>query len=351
MRESTCLLSIVLAISGCGDRAVTAPKDDAVAPSCRVGTDLDSELGACLGRCAAPYAAVLPVVTPGSVLTFRTTTNGAVEVGSALALDTPEPDAWHPGPDLALDCEPACSVKAFARLLDPACPDAPRFEQVYQVSESLGPAAGAPGSDAVSKDDTRIVGWATGWVAPIEFGTDVDGAQWKDPQKALGSAQGDTLDVLVLGNGGRVVLTFDPPFGDGPGPDLAVFENAFNDTFLELAFLEVSSDGEHFVRFDSLSLGTEPTASTVDPTSLAGLGGKYRAGFATPFDLDWLRYQPLVTSGEVDLGAIRFVRVVDIVGDGSMLDAFGHPIYDPTPTVGTGGFDLDAVAVLRSGGP
>jgi hypothetical protein len=206
------------------------------------------------------------------------------------------------------------------------------------------------GSDAVPKDDTRTVGWATGWVDPIEFGTDIDDAKWQDPEQALGPAQGDTLDVLVLGNGGRVVLSFDPPFGDGPGPDLAVFENAFNDTFLELAFLEVSSDGEHFARFDSLSLGTAPTASTVDPTSLAGLGGKYRAGFGVPFDLDRLRYQPLVSSGVVDLGAIRFVRVVDIVGDGSTLDRLGHPIYDPTPTIGTGGFDLDAVAVLRSGG-
>jgi hypothetical protein len=42
--------------------------------------------------------------------------------------------------------------------------------------------------------------------------------------------------------------------------------------------------------------------------------------------------------------------VVDIVGDGAALDSFGHPIYDPTPTIGTGGFDLDAIAVLRSGG-
>ena len=348
MRDSTCLLSILLITAGCGDGAPTAPKDDAGTLSCPLGTDFNSELDACLRRCAAPSAAVLPAVTPGTRLTFRTTTNGAVEVGSASAPDASEPDAWLPGPDLLLDCQPPCSVKVFGR--DPACSDAPRFEQVYEVTESLGPAAGAPGSDAVPKEDVRILGWATGWVDPIEFGSDIDDAQWKDPQKALGPAQGDTLDVLVLGNGGRAVLTFDPPIANGPGPELAVFENAFNDTFLELAFLEVSSDGEHFARFDSLSLGTAPSASTVDPTTLAGLGGKYRAGFGTPFDLDWLRYQPLVASGVVNLGAIRFVRVADIVGDGSGFDSFGHPIYDPTPTVGTGGFDLDAVAVLRSGG-
>ncbi len=325
-----------------------APTDHAGTLSCPLGTDFNPDLDACLRRCTAPSAAVLPFVPPGTRLTFRTTTNGPADVGMASAQDATEPDAWQPGPDLVLECQPPCSIKAFAR--DPSCSDAARYEQVYELTESLGPAAGAPGTDAVPKDDDRIVGYATGWVDPVEFGTDIDGAQWKDPQKALGAAQGDTLDVLVLGNGGRAVLTFDPPFANGPGPDLAVFENAFNDTFLELAFLEVSSDGKHFARFDSLSLGTEPTASTVDPTTLEGLGGKYRAGFGTPFDLDWLRYQPLVTSGLVDLGDIRFVRVVDIVGDGSALDSFGHPIYDPTPTVGTAGFDLDAIAVLRSGG-
>jgi hypothetical protein len=339
MSKSTLFLSIVLA--ACGDRGSTVPSGTSTS-----ATSADAAPPAC----APPYAAVLPVMVPGSRLTFRTTANGSIEVGSAASADAPEPDSWLPGPDLVIDCQPPCAVTAFARLLDPACRDAPRFEQAYDVREGFPPAAGVDGSDAVPKNDPRIVASATGWVDPIEFGTDIDDPKWKDPKKALGAAQGDTLDVLVLGNGGRAVLTFEPPFGNGPGPDLAVFENAFNDTFLELAYLEVSSDGEHFARFDSLSLGTAPTASTVDPTTLEGLAGKYRAGFGTPFDLEWLRYQPLVTSGIVDLGAIRFVRVVDIVGDGSKLDSFGHPIFDPTPTTGTGGFDLDALAVLRENG-
>jgi hypothetical protein len=53
----------------------------------------------------------------------------------------------------------------------------------------------------------------------------------------------------------------------------------------------------------------------------------------------------------VDLDAIRFVRIVDIVGDRSRRDSFGHPIYDPTPTMISGGFDLDGVGVLHAAGP
>jgi len=35
------------------------------------------------------------------------------------------------------------------------------------------------------------------------------------------------------------------------------------------------------------------------------------------------------------------------VGDGSCTDSFGNVIYDPHPTEGSAGFDLDAVGVLN----
>jgi len=56
---------------------------------------------------------------------------------------------------------------------------------------------------------------------------------------------------------------------------------------------------------------------------------------------------------------VRYVRIVDILGDGSVLDSYPgsspacppcngpHHIYDPTPTVDSGGFDLDAVGVMH----
>ena len=54
---------------------------------------------------------------------------------------------------------------------------------------------------------------------------------------------------MPLGDDGSLVLTFPAPIADGAGPDFAVFENAFSTEFLELAFVEVSSDGTNFTRF------------------------------------------------------------------------------------------------------
>ncbi len=215
-----------------------------------------------------------------------------------------------------------------------------------QAGPFPGP-AGDLSSTAVALDDARIVGWAAGWLEPVEYGQDVD-EQWQHPELALAAATGDSFDVVSLGNGGSITLTFAEPIRDGDGFDFAVFENGHVDTFLELAFVEVSSDGTSFVRFESTYLGLEPVSQygAHDATLMDGLAGKYRVGFGTPFDLETLRADPLVTSGEVDLQAITHVRILDIIGDGREQDSQGHPIYDPYPTVGSGGFDLEAVAVL-----
>src|SRR5690606_2238777 len=104
-----------------------------------------------------------------------------------------------------------------------------------------------------------------------------------------------------------------------------------------------------FARFPNASLTASPVGAfgMVDPTNLSGLAGKHRAGFGTPFDLS-----ALPADAPVDRGNVRFVRIVDIVGDGSAEDSDGRPIHDPTPTVGSGGFDLEAVGVIhrRTGG-
>lgn len=206
------------------------------------------------------------------------------------------------------------------------------------------PAAGASGSTALAKDDPRFVAWATGWTNYL-VGTDCN-AQWQTPEKALGPATGASTDIVCLGNGGQITLTFDAFISDGPGWDFAVFENSFSDTFLELAFVEVSSNGVDFFRFPNASLTPNPVAAfgAVDPTNLHNLAGKYRAGFGTPFDLAELDgASPLL-----DVRAISHVKIIDIVGDGSALDSEGRPIYDPHPTTGSGGFDLEAVGVINA---
>lgn len=210
------------------------------------------------------------------------------------------------------------------------------------VAGPYAPRAGVSGSTAIYKDDARFVAWANGNLTP-EYGTDVD-AEWKTPAKAWGKATTDIYDIVCLGNGGRITMFFPHAINDGAGADFAVFENAFGDNFLELAFVEVSSDGANFFRFPAHSLTASLVGGfgNVDPTNIDGFAGKYKSGYGTPFDLADLPDSPLL-----DKQRVRFVRIVDIVGDGNTRDSENRPIYDPFPTVGSGGFDLDAIGVIH----
>ena len=203
----------------------------------------------------------------------------------------------------------------------------------------------------VDKNSPDLIAWATGW-EDYSVGSHVD-AEWRTPEKALGPAVGDSFDIVSLGRGGQITMTFEKGFGNGDGWDFTVFENAFNDTFLELGWVEVSTDGICFVRFDnvSLTIDDEQGNESIDYTEIHGLAGKYRQGWGTPFDLDDLAYKTDVILGKVNLNRIYYVRIVDIVGDGTYMEnrppGWGEngPIYDPYPTVGSAGFDLDAVGV------
>ena len=216
---------------------------------------------------------------------------------------------------------------------------------VSSMAGPYPPEAGQPGSTAIHMDDPVFVGWATGYIDYIA-GSNVD-ATWQNPERALGKASGTSHDVVSLGRGGQITLTFNPPIKDGEGWDFAVFENSFSDTFLELAYVEVSSNGQDFVRFDSISLTPEPIGGfgSADPTDIDGLAGKYRQGYGMPFDLQDLTDKPEVLSANVNLDQIAYVKIMDIVGDGTYFDSSTHVIYDPYPTVSSAGFDLDAIGV------
>lgn len=200
----------------------------------------------------------------------------------------------------------------------------------------------------IDKNNPSIVRWATGHLDYLP-GANVD-ALWQTPGKALGPAVGDSFDVVGLGDGGRITLTFGGRIFNGTGPDFAVFENAFNDTFLELGRVDVSSDGVNFVRFPAYSFTPGPVNGfgSIDPNNIFGFAGKYRQGLGTPFDLADLAGAP-----GLDINNVRFVRIVDVIGNGSAFDdypaAFGgpNPIYDPFPQSGSAGFDLDAVGALH----
>lgn len=308
--------------------------------------------GACVPlACDVPQAPTLSIVHAGAVLSFRVPGQLELEVGTSPDPQASEPDGWADGPDVALSVDGVpCDVRVFARGKDAGCGSGSVFAFTYRVQEEYAPAAGEPGSTAVAQDDPRIVGWASGWVDPVSYGSGVDDV-WKAPERAVGGAQGATADVVSLGEGGAIVLTFDPPIGNGPGADFAVFENAFIDTFLELAYVEVSSNGADFLRFDCAYLGDGAVGgfSGHQAQQIGSLAGSYRQGFGTPFDLDVFLQKPAVMTGLVDLSRIRYVRIVDIVGDGTAQDSFGSPIFDPYPTVGSAGFDLDGVAVMNQG--
>ena len=205
------------------------------------------------------------------------------------------------------------------------------------------PAAGQDGSTAIYMEDEAFLAWATGYENYI-IGDNVN-SSWQTPEKALGEAVGDSYDIVCLGRGGEITLTFDTPIADGDGYDFAVFENSFNDTFLELGYVEVSSNGTDFFRFDNDSLTESMVGGfgAVDPTNITGLAGKYKQGYGTPFDLAELAdVNPLL-----DVDNITYIKIVDIVGDGTYTDTSGDTIYDPYPTSGSAGFDLDAIGVLN----
>ncbi len=296
--------------------------------------------------CEMPQAPTLSIIHTGAELTFRLSGQEPLEVGATADPKALEPDTWMDGPKWLLTNDGLQRV--FARKKGGGCAADSTFAFTYQVQPKYPPAAGIPGTTAIAKDDPRIVGWATGWVEPVAYGTGVDPA-WKTPEKAVGPAQGTSTDIVSLGEGGTITLTFAPPIGNGPGPDFVVFENSFNDTFLELAYVEVSSNGVDFVRFDCAYLagGSVGGFSGHDSTVMGSLAGSYRQGYGAPFDLDALMMKPEVRSGLIQLTQIRYVRIVDIVGDGSFTDSFGHAIFDPYPTVGSAGFDLDAIGVLH----
>ncbi len=299
--------------------------------------------------CEIPYAPVLCPVHEGARLVFATPSGFDIEVGTSTHEGATAPESWQGSSEVVLPsgCSP-CLVKVFARSSDPDCGPSDVFAHVYDVRDGYPPAAGLEGSTAVSMDDLSIVAWATGWDDPVEYGRDVT-TTWRTPERALGPAEGTSAGVVSLGEGGRIVVTFDAPIADGDGFDLVVFENGLNASFLELAFVEVSTDGDTFARFGSAYLGSDlvGTYGSVDTTLVGQIAGKYEQGWGTPFDLADLGAHPLVQSGDVALDSILFVRIQDIEGDGSVTDDFGEPIYDPWPTTDSAGFDLDAVGAIH----
>jgi len=159
------------------------------------------------------------------------------------------------------------------------------------------------------------------------------------PPMGGGALQG-SMDTLSLGDGGSIVVRFDPPaICDRPGPDFIVFENAFHagsesgPVFAEVGIVAVSEDGTHFVGFP------------YDAETFAGLAGKTPVYSNPTNGID--PTDPAVAGGDafdlatVGLASIKYVRITDP----------GDTIADPgnrvVPGI-SGGFDLDAIAAIHT---
>ncbi len=253
-----------------------------------------------------------------------------------------------------------------------------------------------PFNDIDARKNPLFRGFAGGYVNYLPAG-DV-WPQWTDAASALGPATGEHYHIVSLGDlnqsqidagaaPGEITLTFNEPnniIRDKAGYDFVIFENGApvewptdpglgfvaGEIFAELAYVEVSTDGVNYVRFPAVSLTPELTGpyGSLNPNNLYNFAGKHinNNGICTgtPFDLDDIQTDPKVLAGQVDPNNIRFVRIIDIPGNGSFQDnavslvdpnsdpdwnnySDNHPIYDAWETWGSGGFDLEAVGVLR----
>jgi hypothetical protein len=228
------------------------------------------------------------------------------------------------------------------------------------AAQSYAPPAGQPGSTAIHMESSLITSWATGVTVErgyvfIEDTTFIangsNRASFGDPLNALGPATGNSADVVSLGDSGVAVLTFDAPIMNGPGFDFAVFENSFSDDYLEFAFVEVSSDGNKFVRFPNHSeVQTQIQVhgfGLTDTRRIHNLAGKYRGGYGTPFDLEDLK-----DAAGIDLNAITHVKIIDVIGSigpNATYDSYGNKINEPfSSPYESGGFDLDGVGVIHT---
>lgn len=211
---------------------------------------------------------------------------------------------------------------------------------------------------AIYRDSSIIKGWATscnvtrGWQNYLDtsLGKATVGSEYYGTLKADGS-------VISLGDSGIAILQFDNPISDKEGPDFCVFENGFtlgnaqSDSHMELAFVEVSSDGIHYVRFPASSyIDTTIQLGNFDGSNASlvdGLAGKYISGYGTPFDLNIF-----AALSSVNIGKITHVKLIDVVGNKDAQyparDKNGRKIIDPWPTpFAASGFDLDAVGVIN----
>ncbi|MDA3819615.1 MAG: T9SS type A sorting domain-containing protein [Candidatus Delongbacteria bacterium] len=213
---------------------------------------------------------------------------------------------------------------------------------------------------SIPADDPQIKSWATHCTVhrgPTDISNpDSPDADYGTEDNAIGATNGQ---LVSFGDKGYAILEFADGISDGTGIDIAVYSNAFFSpanqdslVFSELAFVEVSSDGENFTRFPAIS--NVPANEQIGSYETLNINHVYNLAGAQPintgcgFDLS-----ELGDSAGIDISNITHVKIIDACGnideEYASYDAEGNIINDPWPTAfSSGGFDLDAVAVLNT---
>lgn len=212
--------------------------------------------------------------------------------------------------------------------------------------------AWAEGAIDVTKDsrykNKNLAKWGVPGKATRAFASRIvsfepgEGGGYGDAHAVLGPPRGagagaGSLDVLSLGSGGQITLELSEVVVDEEGADFIVFENPFLqagklESYAEPGIVSVSADGKTWKTFKCNPseapsypgcAGVQPVFSNADTNAIAPTDVNRAGGDA--FDL-----------ADVGLSEIRFVRIQDAGTGGG--------------TGATAGFDLDAVAVIHTGG-
>jgi hypothetical protein len=209
--------------------------------------------------------------------------------------------------------------------------------------DDAGPGGDGPGGDASSGEGglaaDRFVTGVVFTPGPCAgFGaSDMPGIV-EGPPVGGGASKG-SVDVVSLGAGGEIVLSFAPnAIVDGPGVDFIVFENPFyiggneQQPYAELGEVSVSDDGTTWVTYPC-------TATSYPYGQCAGWHAVYSApgNGISPVDPGTAGGDPYDLA-DVGLTHARFVRIRDKSGE-------------VCPDAGGGnadGFDLDAISIVNA---
>ncbi|MDP3929550.1 MAG: T9SS type A sorting domain-containing protein [Bacteroidota bacterium] len=236
----------------------------------------------------------------------------------------------------------------------------------FTPSEALSqyaPQVGNIGTTAIHRDSSIIKSFTNYY--PGVAGKSIQRGWLNISDTSLGKASVGNLDsifssddpsryLISLGDGGSITFEMPSPIINGAGFDFVIFENGFpfskDSFFLELAFVEVSTDGQKFYRFPAYSnldttIQIGPFGS-IEAHKVHNLAGKYVAPFGVPFDLEDLK-DSLPANPQV-----KFIRLIDVVGsinpEFASKDVLGRIINDPWPTpFPSGGFDLSGIGIIH----